>query len=143
MKRKKVCSLVAILVSLDAGHLMRNTHGIVFLGGVPANIIEGSYQATDSSSHTYWKEESILTYRGGGEFRGGIFPRGKFRISTWCGIFPSFFEGRCGIFPVRNFVHVSHRTTVCLVLRRALPFVLFPLFCRCCQPTGKGGQEVE
>ena len=81
--------------------------------------------------------------QGGGKFRGGIFPRGKFRISIWCGIFPSFFEGRCGIFPVRNFVHVSHRTTVCLVLRRALPFVLFPLFCSCCQPTGKGGQEVE
>ena len=37
------------------------------------------------------------TYRGGGGFRGGIFPRGKFRVSTWCGIFPSFFEGRCGI----------------------------------------------
>ena len=73
----------------------------------------------------------IERYRGG-KFRGGIFPRGKFHISIWC-----------GIFPVRNFVHVSHRTTVCLVLRRALPFVLFPLFCCCCQPTGKGGQEVE
>ena len=80
-----------------------------------------------------------LAYRGGGGFRRGIFPRGKFRISIWSGISPSFFKGRCGIFPVRNFVHVSNRTTVCLVLRRSLPFVLFPLFCRCCQPTGKGG----
>ena len=48
---------------------------------------------------------------GGGEFRGGNFPRGKFRISTWCGIFPSFFEGGCGIFPMRNFACVSHRRT--------------------------------
>ena len=27
-----------------------------------------------------------VTGGGGGEFRGGIFPHGKFRISTWCGI---------------------------------------------------------
>ena len=48
---------------------------------------------------------------GGGEFRGGDFPCGKFRISTRCGISPSFFEGRCGIFPMRNFACVSHHRT--------------------------------
>ena len=48
---------------------------------------------------------------GGGGFRGGNFPQGKFRISTWCGIFPSFFEGRYGIFPMRNCACGSHRRT--------------------------------
>ena len=63
--------------------------------------------------------------------QGGGIPRGDFSA----GKIPYFNL-------VRNFVHVSHRTTVCLVLRRALPFVLFPLFCSCCQPTGKGGAGI-
>ena len=48
---------------------------------------------------------------GGGEFRGGNSPRGKFRISTWCGISPSFFEGKCRTFLMRNCACVSHRRT--------------------------------
>ena len=39
--------------------------------------------------------------QGGGKFRRGTFPRGKFRTSNWCGIFPIFFQCRCGTFPVR------------------------------------------
>ena len=43
----------------------------------------------------------------GAGFCGGNFPWGKFCVSTWCGIFPSFFEWRCGIFPMRNCACVS------------------------------------
>ena len=32
----------------------------------------------------------------------GIFPRGKFRTSNGCGIFPAFFQCRCETFPVRT-----------------------------------------
>ena len=52
---------------------------------------------------------------GGGGIPRGEFSAGKFRISTWCGIFPSFFEEWCGIFPMRNCACVSHRRT-CLGL---------------------------
>ena len=98
--------------------------------------------ATEFWPHGFTTDEGFLTYRGGGIPRGD-FSAGKIPYFILVRNVPLTFRGEVRNFPVRNFVHVSHRTTVCLVLRRALPVVLFPLFCSCCQPTGKGGQEVE
>ena len=42
------------------------------------------------------------TYRGGGDFAGGIFRCGKFRISNVCEISRSIFRPLCEINPVRN-----------------------------------------
>ena len=45
---------------------------------------------------------SSISSKGGGDFAGGIFHCGKFRISNVCEIFRSIFRPLCEINPVRN-----------------------------------------
>ena len=49
----------------------------------------------------------LYSVPGRGKFRGGIFPRGKFRISIWC-----------GIFPVRNFFSNTQSCSICVLRRK-------------------------